>query len=192
MVISFVAGDAVNVAQRLQASAAPGEILIGEQTYRFARDAVVAELVAPLDLKGKRDGVVAYRTRRGATRRAWTRSPASTRRWWGAIVRLEGLRQAFEAAVESNSCHLLTVLGPAGVGKSRLAAEAIRHIGDRGTVLSGSCLAYGEGITFWPVLEIVRQGTGIADDDSPQQARAKIEAALAGDEAAELVSAPGG
>jgi class 3 adenylate cyclase/tetratricopeptide (TPR) repeat protein len=184
---SFVAGDAVNVAQRLEAASRPGEIMIGQETYRLARDAVLAEPTEPLELKGKQDRVTAYRlldVKPGA--------PGHARRLDSPMVgrtrERERLRQLFDSVVGDSRCRVVTILGPAGVGKSRLVAEALNDVGDRATVLSGSCLPYGEGITFWPVLEIVKQATGITDDDSPEQARDRIAAALAGDDGAELVA----
>ena len=184
---SFVAGDAVNVAQRLQASAAPGEILIGEQTYRLARDAVAADAVEQLELKGKRAPVVAYRLLEVIPHAA-----GHARRLDSPMVgrerELEAVRLAFERTVERAECGLVTILGPAGVGKSRLAAEALQEIDPRATVLSGSCLAYGEGITFWPILEVVCQAVGIADDDDPAVATRKIAAALAGEESGDLAA----
>ena len=183
----FVAGDAVNVAQRLETSAPPGGILIGEETYRLTRDAAVVEAVEPLDLKGRRDPVVAYRlldVTPGA--------PGHARRLDSPMVGRRRERElvvkAFEQAVEEPGCRLVALLGAAGVGKSRLAAEALRDIGDRATVLSGSCLSYGQGITFWPVLEMVQQATGITDEDSPERGKEKIAAALGEDESAELVA----
>ena len=185
---SFVSGDVVVVAERLQRSAAPGEILIGEETYRLARDAINAEPLEPLTVKGKRDRVMAYRLLEVVPG-----APALARRFDSPMVgrtrELALLESAFSRACREESCHLFTVLGPAGVGKSRLVAEALAAIGDRGRVLSGSCLPYGEGITFWPVLEIVKQLTEIDDGDSPAEARAKIEAVLAGEPDAELVAA---
>ena len=184
---SFVAGDAVNVAQRLQASAAPGEILIGEQTYRLARDAVAADAVEQLELKGKSAPVVAYRLLEVIPHAA-----GHARRLDSPMVgrerELEAVRLAFERAVEGAECGLVTILGPAGVGKSRLAAEALQEIAPRATALSGSCLAYGEGITFWPILEVVRQAVGIADDDDPAVATRKIAAALAGEDSGALAA----
>ena len=157
---SFVTGEAVNVAQRLQQAAAAGEILVGEVTYRLARDAVVVEALEPLAVKGKHEPVSAYRLLE-----VHPDAPGHAPRFESPIVGRSRermlLADAFGRAVRESSCHLFTVLGPAGVGKSRLVAEVLAEIGDRATILQGSCLAYGEGITFWPVREIVLQATGL-------------------------------
>jgi class 3 adenylate cyclase/tetratricopeptide (TPR) repeat protein len=184
---SFVSGDVVVVAERLQRSAAPGEILIGEETYQLARDAVHADPLEPLVVKGKRDRVMAYRLLDVVPG-----APALARRFDSPMVgrtrELALLESAFSRACREQSCHLFTVLGPAGVGKSRLVAEALVAIGDRAGVLAGSCLPYGEGITFWPVLEIVKQLTGIVDDSSVD-AQKRIESVLSGEPEAELIAA---
>jgi class 3 adenylate cyclase/tetratricopeptide (TPR) repeat protein len=174
---SFVTGDAVNVAQRLERAAAPGEILIGEATCWLVRDAVRVEALGTLALKGKDQPVPAYRLLDivpGA--------PSHARRLNSPLVGREReralLRSAFERAVDENTCHLFTVLGAAGVGKSRLVLEFATALEDRAEVLSASCPPYGEGVTFGPVLDVVRQATGITVDDSPHETRAKLVAAL--------------
>jgi class 3 adenylate cyclase/tetratricopeptide (TPR) repeat protein len=182
-----VSGDVVVVAARLERSAAPGEILIGEETQRLARDAIRTEPLEPLVVKGKRDRVMAHRLLEVVAG-----APAHARRFDSAMVgrtrELALLEDAFSRAVRERLCHLVTVLGPAGVGKSRLVAEALATVDDRARVLSGSCLPYGEGITFWPVLEIVKQVTEISDGDSPEAARKKIESALAGEASAGVIA----
>src|SRR5579859_5825862 len=166
---SFAAGDAVNVAQRLEAAADEGEILFGEMTHTLARDAVRAEPVGSLQLKGRSGPVAAYRllgVMPGvASHRRRFDSPMI-----GRTRELQTLRDAFARAAAERSCHLFTVLGAAGVGKSRLVREALAEIGIRARVLVGSCLPYGEGITFWPVLEVVKTAAGIVDGDSPAEA----------------------
>jgi class 3 adenylate cyclase/tetratricopeptide (TPR) repeat protein len=147
-------GDAVNVAARLEQAAAPGEILIGEETLRLTRDAVVAEAVDPLPLRGKREAVAAYRLvsvdgEVGVSRRATTSMVLRERE-----QRL--LAGAWERVVSERTCHLFTILGPAGVGKSRLALEFLSSVGDA-IVVRGRCLPYGEGITYWPLVEVVKQ-----------------------------------
>jgi class 3 adenylate cyclase len=173
---ALVLGDAVNVAARLEQVAAPGEVLLGQSTYRLVRDAVEAERVTPLHLKGKGAPVVAYRLRQvdpGA--------PGHARRQDAPIVGREPELRLFawvyERVVSTGSSHLLTVLGPAGVGKTRLVGEAVAGL-PGATVLRGRCLSYGEGITYWPVAEIVRQAAGITDTDPPAGASAKLRRLL--------------
>jgi class 3 adenylate cyclase/tetratricopeptide (TPR) repeat protein len=144
-------GDAVNVAARLQSAAEPGEILIGEATLELVRGAVDAEPVEPLELKGKSTRVAAYRL--VAVRDAPERSHAS--RFVGREHELELIRTAWERAQIDQRCELITVLGDPGIGKSRLVAEALAQVDAR--VVRGRCLPYGEGITYWPVVEVIKQ-----------------------------------
>jgi class 3 adenylate cyclase/tetratricopeptide (TPR) repeat protein len=147
-------GDAVNLAARLEQAAAPGEIVIGPETWRLVRDAVIVEPLAPLELKGKSLPVSAYRlVRLGSDALASTARSESA--MVGRATQLRMLRDAFANVIDGHSCSLFTVLGAAGVGKSRLTAEFLRDID--ATVLRGRCLSYGEGITYWPVIAIVKQ-----------------------------------
>ena len=183
----FITGDAVNVAQRLERAAAPGEILLGEETHRLARDAIRVERLEPLALKGKRDSVPAYRLlelRADALAHARRFDSPMV----GRVRERTLLVDAFEHALRDDVCHFFTLLGPAGVGKSRLVAEALAEIGERANVLRGSCLPYGEGITFWPVREVIVQATGIEEGDEPDRARAAIAQALEGEELAPLLT----
>ncbi len=183
---SFVTGDAVNVAARLEQHAEPGQVLLGETTYRLLRDAVDADPVAPLELKGKADRVPAW-------------SLTGVREVTSAIPRrldspmvgrerpLAQLRQAFDAAEGDDACQLFTLLGSAGVGKSRLVEEFLSMIGDGAEVLRGRCLPYGEGITYFPVVEAIKQAAGLADFDLPDVVESKVCSVLEGDEHQELV-----
>ncbi len=158
---TLVTGDAVNTAARLEQAAAPGEVLLGRGTFWLVRDAVRVEPVPPLDLKGKADPVPAYRLLEvlpdaaGHTRNL--DSPMVGRERELAII-----REAFERAVSERGCHLFTLLGAAGVGKSRLVEEFLGRVGTGATLLRGRCLPYGEGITFFPVADVVRQAVGLA------------------------------
>ncbi len=170
---TLVTGDTVNTAARLEQAAAPGEILIGRVTHTLVRDAVDAEPVEPIAAKGKAEPVAAFRllsVRAGAEGR--------TRRLETPLVgrerELGRLDQAFRQAVDDRSCQLFTVLGLAGVGKSRLVAEFLDTVGTDATVLRGRCLSYGEGITFWPIRELVHEAAGIVDSDTADEARAKL------------------
>jgi class 3 adenylate cyclase/tetratricopeptide (TPR) repeat protein len=178
---SFVSGDAVNVAARLEQSAAPGEILLGESTHRLVRTAVIAEPLAPLALKGKTDPLSAYRL-------AVVEPGAEIlpRRFDSPLVgrteELETILNAFDDAASASSCRILTVVGHPGMGKSRLTHEVVASLGDRARVLRGRCLPYGEGITFWPLAEALQEAAGLDDAGSLEDARARIEATLPADE----------
>ena len=166
-------GDAVNVAARLEQAAGAQEVLLGELTYRLVRDYVDVEEVEPLELKGQAEPVAACRLvgltdaeRHAAPGRAHGRPRA----------RAEGAARARSTSVDRHAvCRLVTVVGEAGVGKSRLVDEFIEPLAGGATVLRGRCLPYGEGITFWPLAEAVRQAAGIEErtpiDEARRQAR---------------------
>ena len=184
----IVTGDAVNVAARLEAAAAPGEILIGADSYALVRTAVEAEPIDALTLKGKAEPVPAWRlTAVLDTTFRHTRpleAPLVGRR---RPLRL--LEEAFREAVEERICHLFTILGVAGVGKSRLIDEFVAALGDQAQVAVGRCLAYGHGITYWPVAEAIRHGAGIAEDDSPETTTARLRQVLDAEPEAERIAA---
>ncbi len=184
---TLVTGDAVNTAARLEQAAAAGEILIGEPTYRLTRDAVVVEPVTPIDAKGKAEPVPAYRLEEviaGAEARARRFDAPMI----GREAELRAIIGAFERSVADRGCRLVTIMGEAGVGKSRLVLEALRELGDRAIVLRGRCLPYGEGITFWPVAEAVRRAAGISDEDPPEEARRRIADLLEGAERSDRIA----
>jgi class 3 adenylate cyclase/tetratricopeptide (TPR) repeat protein len=151
-------GDAVNVAARLEQAAQPGEILIGEQTLRLVREAVDAEAVEPLELKGKADAVPAHRLLEvsGELERV------HEARFVGREGELDTLRQAWERARAEQRCQLFTITGDPGVGKSRLVAEFLAA--NEARVVQGRCLSYGEGITYWPVVEVLKQLDALPTD----------------------------
>jgi class 3 adenylate cyclase len=146
-------GDAVNVAARLEQAAQPGEVLLGEKTYGLVRDGVEAESAPPLAAKGKAEPLTAYRL-------LSVQAEAPARRHGAPMVGRERQRKlledAFASVVGERACHLFTVLGTAGVGKSRLVDEFLGSL-EGGTVVRGRCLSYGEGISYWPVTEVVKQ-----------------------------------
>jgi class 3 adenylate cyclase/predicted ATPase len=147
----LVTGDAVNVAARLEQAAPPGEVLVGGPTLALVGDAVEVEPVEPLELKGKAEPVFAHRLLRV--------HEAPERRHEALFVGREGelaiLREAWQRAQADHHCELVTVVGDAGVGKSRLVAEFLASI--EATVFRGRCLPYGEGITYWPVVDVLKQ-----------------------------------
>ena len=151
---TLVTGDAVNVAARLEQAAAAGETLIGAETRALVRDAARVEPVEPLALKGKSTPVEAFRLVE-----VLVDSDAVARHLETPLVGRERERQRlwrdYEDAVADRTCRLFTLLGPAGIGKSRLVADFLERVGDSADVLRGRCLHYGEGITYWPLVEIL-------------------------------------
>jgi len=152
---AFVAGEPVIIAKRLEQAAGAGEILIGRATYRLVAHAVEAGPLERIPVKGKETSV-GKRRLEGVDLDA----PAVARRLHAPLVgRDEELRQlqaAFERAVAEGGCRLFTVLGSAGIGKSRLMTELLSRVDGRAVTAVGRCLSYGEGITFWPLAEAVR------------------------------------
>ena len=184
----LVTGAPVNLAARLEQVAGAGEILLSERTFRLVRYDVEAERTGPLSLKGFGDHVVAHRL----TGAVPPPGPPVRRRESALVGREQELAlfgRTLDLAAAERRCRLLTVLGPAGVGKSRLIDEFRDVIGAEARWLQGRCLSYGEGITFWPVAEIVKQATGLTDTDPGRAAVRKIADALSGVEEAELVAA---
>ena len=173
-------GDAVNVAARLEQAAGAGEVLLGAETAALVRDAVETEELE-LELKGKSEPLVAHRL---VSLQA--QAPAFARRFDAQLVgrerELRRLQEAFGQAGEDRSCQLFTLLGTAGVGKSRLTAEFIGSL-DGARVVRGRCLPYGEGITYWPVIEVLKQLPPARELDLDPAAVAAIEGLL-GDEPA--------
>jgi class 3 adenylate cyclase/tetratricopeptide (TPR) repeat protein len=178
---AFATGEAVALAQRLEAAASPGEILVGESTYRLVRDAVLVEPLEPLELKGRSKPVTAWRLL-GVVSGA----PAYARRLDSPMIgrqdELTRLREVFEKTVRDQTCHLVTVLGPAGMGKSRLMNELLGDVRAEAQVLLGRCLPYGEGITYWPLRDLVR-------DAARELSQEAIEGLLVGEPEAERIAA---
>jgi class 3 adenylate cyclase len=184
---AFATGDAVNVAARLEQVARPGEILMGQPTYRLVREAVRVEPVEPRALKGKGETVPAFRLVAVATGRPGVmRRPDSP--FVGRDDELEVLSDAFSGVVQDSGCRLVTVLGPAGIGKSRLVEEFLASgVTDEATVVKGRCLPYGEGITFWPIKEAITEAAGLSADESPEAARERIRSLLEPEPGADLI-----
>ena len=149
---AVVTGAPAEVATSLQMLAGAGEVLLTSETLRLVRDAVEVEPLQPVTVSGGSDPVAVFRLAR-----LDPIAPGLARRFDIAFVgrerELRLLRDAWGRAVEERRCHLVTVAGEAGVGKSRLIAELLEDVGDAGRVLRGRCLPYGEGITFWPITE---------------------------------------
>lgn len=167
-------GDTLNTAARLEQTADDDEILLGGPTLHLVRGAVEAEALPPMELKGKAAPVAAHRLLRVFG------DEQSSRRHDAPMVgrdaELRDLLEAFEESTSERRCTLATVFGEAGVGKSRLVRALVESATESATVLRGRCLPYGEGITFWPLLAIVREAAGIEQDDPREIATARLEA----------------
>jgi class 3 adenylate cyclase/tetratricopeptide (TPR) repeat protein len=183
-------GDAVNVAARLEQAAPVNEIYLGETTYHLVRDAVEVETVEPLQLKGKAERVPAYRLVSALGLDGYARREDTP--IVGRDDELAKLHDAYHQVCTGQSAHLVTVIGDAGVGKSRLVREVVDQIAAGAHVLRGRCLPYGDGITFWPLLGMVREAAAIRDEDPPALARSKLLGAVGdADVAARMASAVG-
>jgi class 3 adenylate cyclase len=182
----FVSGDAVNVAARLEQAAERGEILIGGRTMELVRHAVSVEPVQPLELKGKSGRVPAFRLLEVDVAPGPT-GPGLSSPLVGRTRELEQLHAAFERALQQPGCELLTVLGPAGIGKSRLVGEFAESVRDRAAVTVGRCLSYGTGLTFWPLREVVATLAAGADGESTHEVRVGLLRLLEGDDDADVI-----
>jgi predicted ATPase/class 3 adenylate cyclase len=179
----LVIGEAVNLATRLQAAAGPGEVLLDRRTWHLSRDALVAA-----EVEGVEGGGSGGLEDRSPVESAWRlvdvspdalgHARRSDNPLVGRLAELQLFDWVFQRTVRTSTCHLLTVLGPAGVGKTRLVAAAVDALDDAATVLYGQCSADAEGSSFWPVAEIVRRAAEIKTADSPEQAEAKLEELL--------------
>ncbi len=171
-------GDAVNVAARLEQAAPLNGIYLGEVTYRLVRDAVEVEAVEPLELKGKSRPVAAYRliSSHGLMGNARRQDTPLV----GREAELATLESVYGEVAQGRSIRLVTVIGDAGVGKSRLVREVTDRIARGARVLHGRCLPYGDGITFWPLREMVSEAAGSTNADDADAALAKLRA-LTGD-----------
>jgi tetratricopeptide (TPR) repeat protein len=159
----LVVGDPVNVAARLEQAAADGEVLIGEETWRLVRDKVTLQAVAPLDLKGKSEPVPAYRLVSTDPPTVEANLP-----FVGRDDELAKLLDVYERAVSDNRARVATVIGSAGVGKTRLARELAASVAGRALVLEARCEPAGTS-TFAPIADALRDAASIdesATDDA--------------------------
>src|SRR6266571_6144278 len=186
---TFATGEAVNVAARLQQAAAPGEILMGEAAHRLTAGGIEAEPAGPLELRGFRDPIAAYRAiaaRDGQLPFAKVSAP-----FVGRESELDLLENTLARTIRDRRPHVFTVYGEPGVGKSRLIREFLAGV-ESATILSGRALPYGEGVTYWPLAEMVKSAAGITDDDPMETAKQKL-IECCGDEAiAELLGLASG
>ena len=177
-------GQTVNAAKRLEELADRGEILVDRATLRLIRESVTVE-AAPLDGAGA-EGAAAFRL--GELRSERTRGHGLSSPLVGRDRQLDALSATFDAAVRDRGCHLVTVLGAAGAGKSRLVEEFTDTLGEEAAVLRGRCLPYGESITYWPLSEVVRDLAGDVSGAPSDRVRAALTAALRDDPKADLIA----
>ena len=177
---STLTGAPLQIAARLAARAAPREVLLASETERLVRAMTSTEPVS-----------IAVGDRCGAPRSPSPRASRSAARtsapFVGRAAELDALLAAFERVVADGAPGLVTVIGAPGIGKSRLVAEAFARIAERARILRSRCLPYGDGITYWPVRELVLAASGIGPGESRDDALAKLDAIVAGFDQGDLV-----
>jgi class 3 adenylate cyclase len=174
---SFVTGDAVNVAARLEQAAAPGEILVGERTVGAVRGAFEFAEPAIVEARGKPEGVACRRLLRALSLMRPRGVSGLRRAFVGREAELAGLRAAYGRVVERGTPHLVTISGEAGVGKTRLVREFWEELATQSPEplrRTGRCLSYGQGITYWPLGEILKEHFGILETDRPDAVRLRL------------------
>ena len=171
---TLVTGDAVNVTARLEQAAGAGEILLGDDSLRLVRDAVTTEPLE-LTLKGKTGTVPAHRLLQLDTSAVGV-ARSLERPMVGRERERARLRSDFEDVVATTSCRLFSLIGPAGIGKSRLVADFLEHVDGQATVARGRALSYGEGITYWPLVEMLVQ-LGIEPSEAIRSSPAETQLA---------------
>jgi class 3 adenylate cyclase/tetratricopeptide (TPR) repeat protein len=179
---AMVAGDLVNSASRVQAAAEPGSLLVGEATKRATEAAIAYESAGSHALKGKEEPASLWRAVRVVSGvRGRLKPEALDAPFVGRQLELRRIKELFHACVDERRAHLASVLGIAGIGKSRLAWEFYKYFdGITETVYwhRGRCLAYGEGVTYWALADMVRMRCRIAEDERPETASERLRATL--------------
>src|SRR5438552_3532938 len=169
----LVSGDTMNVAARLQQNAMPGEVILSESTHRLVQAAVTTEPLQPQTLKGKLQAARAYRLR--SVRPVTESGPTEKRApLVGRGAELLRLHEALDQTIRGGFCQLATVLGTPGLGKSRLIQEFLTEASGSTRQLRSRCLPYGEGITFWPLADVIRQAGSIRSEDGEGEAGRKF------------------
>ena len=180
----FVTGDLVNTASRLQSAADPGQVLVGERTYRSTSDAIAYDPVDPLTLKGKADVVAAWRAMRVlGERRGTGRGDAPEPPFVGRDEQLRLVKELLHATGREGRPRLVHVSGVAGIGKSRLVWELLKYVDGLSDDVfwhQGRCPSYGDGVSFWALAEMVRSRARILETDDESVAREKLRSCLAG------------
>jgi class 3 adenylate cyclase/tetratricopeptide (TPR) repeat protein len=180
---TFVTGEAVNIAARLQQAAAPGEIVLGPTVRRLTAGSVEVEDAGPVELKGRSDPLWTWRALRPVDR-----PPPVAAAWFvGRDEELELLQNALARASRDRRAHLVTVYGEPGIGKSRLVREFTEGA-ERVTVLRGRALPYGEGVSYWPLASMIKDSAGITDDAPASEAFERLRLSCESEAVADLLA----
>lgn len=173
-----VIGDTVNTAARLQTAAAKGEVLVGQTTYSATSNVIDYEMCTPITAKNKAEPVPAWKATevKGAKSKGLVRSAPLL----GRAAEFDRLWELWERSRTEHHPYLATVIGNPGLGKTRLLTELTAKLGDAASVYWGRCLSYGEGITYWPIIEILKEASDIRSDDTPESVSAKLGIFLEG------------
>ncbi|MDQ2980956.1 MAG: AAA family ATPase [Actinomycetota bacterium] len=178
----LVAGDLVNTASRVQSLAPPGSVLVGDVTRRATEAAIAYEDAGSHELRGKTEPIALWRAARVvAARRGEGRSGGLEAPFVGREGEFRLIKNSFHAAADERKARLVSVLGIAGIGKSRVSWEFEKYLDglvDEFRWHRGRCLAYGEGVAYWALAEMVRMRAGIAEQEPASSARAKLGQAL--------------
>ncbi len=184
---AMIAGDVVNTAARLQSAAPVGSVLVGEETYTSTRGSIEYRPSQPIAAKGKEAPVRAWLALRATS--AIGERPVTAVPMIGRDRELEALQRSWQSVADEGRSHLVTVFGPAGIGKSRLALELCQLVASQGgRVIRGRSTPYGASTPYSAFGQQVKQVAGIFDSDDPAEAHAKLATAvaqLAGSAAAE-------
>src|ERR671918_789456 len=179
----MVAGDLVNTASRIQSVAEPGAVLVGDSTRQAAEAAVAFEDAGRRSLKGKEEPTQLWQavrvvgTRKGALRTEGLEAP-----FVGRDREMRLVKELFPASAEEGKAHLVWVVGGGGGGKTRLSWEYERYVDGLAEEVwwhRGRCLAYGEGVAYWALAEMVRSRAGIVEGEEPTSASAKLRSTIA-------------
>ncbi|MGZ4317842.1 MAG: ATP-binding protein [Gaiellaceae bacterium] len=187
---TFATGEAVTLAARLEQAAEPGQLLIGPGAHRLTLGRVEVEELGPIELKGLAQPLWAWRAT-GTSRPGGVRPRTLQAPLVGRDAELELLSNTYDRALRDRRAHLFTIYGEPGVGKSRLAREFVEGL-EGATVLPGRSLPYGEGVTYWPLAEMVKCAAGIADDDPLDVAIEKLRAFCEDEAVADLLGLASG